>query len=190
MYAGLAKVHRAWGEAQEHACSTIVEVADLVDLVLDLQRIPEKSHQGIAGINHLDCHGLMPGMTIKVAADQIEIVRPSVECVRRRMNTEKPTARTHEVEKSCLLRVAHWKFSGCVEHHRGVALEVFGRKFRRVFRCSDFKDTRIASKLGQDCLGKRYDVMPIAGRVCEIEDALWRAIRMRAERSDCRRAAE
>ena len=34
----------------------------------------------------------------------------------------------------------------------GVAPEVFGRKFRRVFRCSDFKDTGIPSKLCQDCI--------------------------------------
>jgi hypothetical protein len=32
--------------------------------------------------------------------------------------------------------------------------------------------------------------MPVAGRVCEIEDARWRALGMRAEWSDCRRAAE
>jgi hypothetical protein len=63
------------------------------------------------------------------------------------------------------LRVAHRKFSGCVEHHRRVALEVFGRKFGRVFRCNDFKGTRIASELGQDYLGKRYDIMPVAGGV-------------------------
>src|SRR5882762_10509432 len=132
----------------------------------------------------------MPRMTIKVAADQIKIVRPSVECVGGRMNTEEPTARAHKVEKSCLLAAAHRKFAGCVEHHRGVALEVFGRKFRRVFRCGDFKGTGIPSKLCQDCLGKRYSVMPIAGRVCEIEDALWRALCTRAERLDCRRAAD
>src|SRR6266851_6006865 len=172
MHTRLAKVHRALVEAPEHASSTIVEVADLVDFVLQLQPIPEKRHQWIARINHLDSHGLMPRMTIKVAADQFKIVRPSVKCVRGRMNTEEPTARAHKVEKSCLLSVAHRKFSGCVEHHRGVALEVFGRKFRRVLRCSDFKDTGIASKLCQDCLRKRYDVMAVAGRVCEIEDAL------------------
>src|SRR6266566_1377699 len=133
----------------------MVEVADLVDFVLELQRIPEKRHHWIAGINHLDSYGLMPRMTIEVAADQIKIVRPSVECVCGRMNTEEPTARAHKVEKSCLLRAAHRKFSGCVEHHRGVALEVFGRKFRRVFRCSDFKDAGILSKLYQDRLRKR-----------------------------------
>src|SRR5712671_6440920 len=114
----------------------------------------------------------MPRMTIKVAADQIKIVRPSVECVGGRMNTEEPTARAHKVEKSCLLIAAHRKFSGCVEHHRGVAREVFGRKFRRVFRRSDVKYTGIASKLCQDCLGKRDNLMPVAGRVREIEDAL------------------
>ena len=32
--------------------------------------------------------------------------------------------------------------------------------------------------------------MPVAGRVCEIEDALLRALRMRAEWSGGRRAAE
>src|SRR5712692_8292694 len=99
----------------------MVEVADLVDFVLDLQRIPEKRHEWIARINHLDGHGLMPRMTIKVAADQIKIVRPRVECVRGRMNTEEPTARAHKVEKSCLLSPAHRKFPSCVEHHRGVA---------------------------------------------------------------------
>src|SRR5215211_7345940 len=104
MHAGLAKIHRAWVEAQEHAGSTIVEVADLVDFVLELQRIPEKRYKGIAGINHLDSHGLMPRMTIKVAADEIEIVWPSVECVGGRMNTEEPAARANKVEKSCLLR--------------------------------------------------------------------------------------
>ncbi|APG13060.1 hypothetical protein BKD09_32420 [Bradyrhizobium japonicum] len=48
----------------------------------------------------------------------------------------------------------------------------------------------MASELGQDNLRKRYDIMPVAGGVCEIEDALSRTLRMRAEWSDCRRAAE
>src|SRR5215211_675760 len=97
----------------------------------------------------------MPRMTIKVAADQLKIVRPSVECVHGRMNTEEPTARAHKLEKSCLLRAAHRKFAAGVEHHCGIALEVFGRKFRRVLRCSDFKGTGILSKLYQDCRRKR-----------------------------------
>ena len=66
-------------------------------------------------------------------------------------------------------------------YHRGVALEIFGRKFRHVLRCNDFKNTRTASKLRQDGLGKRDDLVPVAGRVCEIEDARRRALRMRAE---------
>src|ERR1700730_15873106 len=150
----------------------MVEVADLVDFVLDLQQIPEKCHQWITRINYLDSHDLMPRMTIKVAADQFKIVRPSVKCVRGRMNTEEPTARAHKVEKSFLLSAAHRKFSGCVEHHRDIALKFLGRKFRRVFSCSDFKYTGITSKLGQDCLGKRYNLMPLAGRVGEIEHPL------------------
>src|SRR2546430_2757074 len=131
----------------------------------------------------------MPGMTIEVAADQIEIVWPSVECVRGRVNAEEATARAHKVEKSHLLDAAHRNFTACVEHHGGVPLEVSGRKFRDVFRCNDFKGTGIPSKLRQDCLGKRYDVVPIAGRVCEIEDTLWRALCTRTERADCHRAA-
>src|SRR5262245_32206243 len=106
----------------------------------------------------------MPGMSVEVAADQIEIVGPGVECVRCRMNTEESVARAHKFEKSYLLLVAHRKFSSRVEHHRGVAPEVVSGKFRRVFRCRDFKGTRIASKLGQDCFGKRYHIMPVAGR--------------------------
>src|SRR4029077_6405879 len=99
MHAGLAKVYRAWVDAQEHVRFAIVEVADLVDFVLELRKISEKRHQWIAGINRLDRPGLMPGMAIEVAADQIEIVRPSVECVRGRMNPDEPTAGVHEVEK-------------------------------------------------------------------------------------------
>src|SRR4249920_3795370 len=53
----------------------------------------------------------MPGMTIEVAADQIEIVRPCVERVRGRMNTKEATARTHEIEKHRLLRAAHGNFT-------------------------------------------------------------------------------
>jgi hypothetical protein len=79
------------------------------------------------------------------------------------MNAEEAAARADEVEKSRLLRVADRKLSGRVEHDRGVALEVFGGKFGRVFRRGDFKGTRIVSKLAQDFPGKRYDVMPVAG---------------------------
>src|SRR5262245_7882124 len=115
MRTGLARVHRALVEAQEDVRSTMVEVTDLVDLIFELKRVPEKRHQLIARINHFDSHRLMPGMTIEVAADQIKIVRPSVECVRGRMNTDKPTARAHKVEKSRLLTAAHRKFSACIE---------------------------------------------------------------------------
>src|SRR5260370_18053147 len=50
MHTGLAKVHRALVEAQEHVRSTIVEIADLVDFVLELHQIPEKRHQWIARV--------------------------------------------------------------------------------------------------------------------------------------------
>jgi hypothetical protein len=66
----------------------------LVDFVLELQGITEKRHQWIARINHLNSHGLMPRMTIKVATYQVKIIRPGVECVGRRMNTEEPAARS------------------------------------------------------------------------------------------------
>ena len=65
--------------------------------------------------------GLMPWMTLKVAADQFEMIRSSVECVRGRMNVEESPTRAHKVEESCLFSAAHRKFSGCEEHHRGVA---------------------------------------------------------------------
>src|SRR6201998_3723408 len=149
--------------------------------------MPEKRHQRVAGIGHLDRHGLMPGMAIEVAAEQIKMVRPGVECVRGGMNAEKPTARAHKIEKSRLLGGAHRKFSCRVEHNRGVALEVFSRKFGCVFRGSDFERTGIVSKLCQDCLGKRYDFMPVAGRVCEIEDAPWRGRCRRGALAGCRR---
>src|SRR4051812_20948205 len=111
----------------------MIEVADLVDFIVELQRIPEKPDQGIARINHLDSHGLMPRMTIEIAADQIKIVWPGVEGVRGRMNTEEPSAGAHKVEKSCLLPSAQRKLSRRVKNHCRIALEVFGRKFGRVF---------------------------------------------------------
>src|SRR5262245_41235525 len=129
MHAGPAKVHRTLVKAQEHMRSTMVEVADLVDLVLDSKGISEKGRQWIAGINDLHRHGLMPWMPIEVAADQIEVTGPAVERVRGGMNTEEPSTRSHNIEKSCFFNAAHRKFAGGVEHHRGVALEIFGRKF-------------------------------------------------------------
>src|SRR5215510_12453237 len=132
----------------------------------------------------------MPGMTIEVAADQIEIVRPSVEGIGGGMNADKATAPAHKVEQRRLLRVAHGNFAACVEHHRRVPLEVSGRKFRRVVRCDDFKGTGIHSKLHQYRTGQRYHVVPIAGRICEIEDAFWRALCTHVDWSDCRRAAD
>src|SRR5262245_36155036 len=132
----------------------------------------------------------MPGMTIEVAADQIEVVRPGVECVRGGMNAEEATAPAHKVEQRRLLRVAHGNFAGCVEHHRGVPLEVSGRKFRRVVRCDDLKGAGIPSKLHQYRTGKRYHVVPIAGRMCEIENAFWRALCTHVDWSDYRRAAD
>src|SRR6202035_5449374 len=68
------------------------------------------------------------------------------------------------------LSAAHRKFSGCVEHYRGVAIEVFVRKFSHVFRYGDFKYTGIPSKLCEDCPRKRYDVVLVAGRIREIEN--------------------
>src|ERR1700752_532128 len=132
----------------------------------------------------------MPGMTIEVAADQIEVVRPGVECVSGGMNAEEATAPAHKVEKRRLLGVAHGNFAACVEHHRRVPLEVSGRKFRCVVRCDDFKGTGIPSELHQYRTGKRYHVVPIAGRICEIEDAFWRALCTRVDSSDCRCAAD
>src|SRR5262245_7979149 len=132
----------------------------------------------------------MPGMTIEVAADQIEIVRPSVEGIGGGMNADKATAPSHKVEKRRLLGVAHGNFAGCVEYHRGVPIEVSGRKFGRVVRCDDFKGAGIPSELHQYRAGKRYHVVPIAGRICEIENAFRRALRTRVDWSDCRRADE
>jgi hypothetical protein len=71
MHTRLLKIHRALIEAQEHVRSTIIEVADLVDLIVELQQIPEKCNEWIVRINHLDGHSLMPRMTVKVAAPQL-----------------------------------------------------------------------------------------------------------------------
>src|SRR5689334_14934203 len=106
------------------------------------------------------------------------------------MNAEEATARAHKVEKCRLLDGAHRNFTGCIEHHSAVPVELSGREFRQVFRCDHFKGTRILSKLDQDCLRKRYDIVPIAGRVCEVEDTFWRTLCPRVERSDDRRAAD
>ena len=50
--------------------------------------------------------------------------------------------------------------------------------------------SRVPSKMCQDCLRKRYDVVPVTGRVCEIEDARQRSLCTRAERPDRRRTSE
>src|SRR5262245_25018507 len=104
----------------------MVEVADLIDLVLELQRTSEKRHDGVCRISHLDCHSLMPGMAIEVAADQIEIIGPCVERVRCRMHTEEGVPGTHKVEQGCFLCGGDRKFTGREEHNRGKTLEVCG----------------------------------------------------------------
>jgi hypothetical protein len=57
MHTRLARIDQAWVEAQDHVRSAIVEVADLIDFVFDLERLPEERRQWI------------PGSTTSIATD-------------------------------------------------------------------------------------------------------------------------
>src|SRR5882672_5849745 len=111
---------------QEDARSLLVEVPDLVDLVLDLKRASQEGHQVIRGISDAYSHVLVPGMTIEIAADKRAIVGPFVKRVSGGVDGQKAMSRSNEIEERCFLLHAHRQLAGCVEHHRGIASEIFG----------------------------------------------------------------
>jgi hypothetical protein len=125
-------------------------------------------------------------MTIKARRPDRDS-RPS-ECVGRRTTPRNPRPeRTKPEELPCASLIGS---SPDVEHHRGVALEVSAEN-------SDVSSVAVTSKTPEllpswvmTAFEKRYDIMPVAGRVCEIEDALWRGSYARRVWFYCRRAAE
>src|ERR1700730_5122136 len=92
MHAALGQVDGRLIESQEDMRPAVVEVADLVDLILDLQRGPDKRNQRARGIDDLDSHALVPGMIVEITADKLEIIRPQGECCGCGMEPEKGMA--------------------------------------------------------------------------------------------------
>ncbi len=126
-------------------------------------------------------------MTIKIAADEPVIIRPLVERIGGGVNTEKTMSRPNKGDERSLLSIAHGQLAGRVEHHRCIAPEVLGREFRKALRRSDVGQA--FSDLSEDCLRRRNGLVPIAGRVRDIEKPFERLLRTRSKRP-CGRSAE
>ena len=72
MHTGFAQVDELWlrrRSTRDPRWSKLL----IGQISFQLKRIPEKCHQWICSISHLDSHNLMPGMTIEIAADEIKI---------------------------------------------------------------------------------------------------------------------
>ena len=119
--------------------SAVVEVAELVDLIRDLERFIEERYQRVGRIDDLDPHSLMPGMTVEIASDQPPIISPLVECIDSGVNADKATTSAHEVEQSRLLRIAHRQLAAGEEHHGRIAPQAVGREFGNIFRPRDLE---------------------------------------------------
>ena len=101
MHVGLTEVDGIRIEAQQHTGAGHVEIPNLVDLVGDRDRLAEECQQRIGAIGHCDDNGLVPGMLVEIAADELLVFRPPVERVGGRVNTEKPPARIKSVNAAC-----------------------------------------------------------------------------------------
>src|SRR6185295_16131041 len=134
-----AQVYRLSVKTQENPRSLLVEIPDLIDLVLDLKRGFQEGHQSIRRFAHVNSHALMPGMTIEISADERTVVGPFVKRVGGGVHAYKATPRANEIEERSLLCRAHRQLAGRVEHHSGIASEVFSRKLRDVLSRGDIE---------------------------------------------------
>jgi hypothetical protein len=169
-----------------------VEVADLVDLVGDRERGGKKGDQWIAGLGDRDGHLLVPGVLVEIAADQLPVVRPVIEGVRCGMHADEAAAGPYEVEQRRLLRFAHRQLARGEEHHRPIAAQIFRRENRHILGRRHRKAVPRAD-LFEHRLRRRDDLVPVAGRAGEIEQArilrlrwLWEEGEQRGQRRPCR----
>src|SRR5262245_15967874 len=188
MHAVSTEVDRRWVEPQQDLRSALIEIPDLIDLVVDLERSSEERYERARRIGDLHSHALVPGMAVEIAAHELAIVRPLVKRIGCAMRAEKTAPGPDEVEERRLLRVAHRQLAGGVEHHSRVTGELLGRELSHVLRHGDVEQPGTSSKLSQDRLRQRDSVVPIAGRVGAIEDAV--LLRARGKRPRDRAAKE
>src|SRR5262245_27438989 len=169
-HVGPAEVDRIRIEAQKHVGAAHVEIPDLVNLVRHRDRLAEECHQRVGAIRHLDDNGLVPGMLVEIAADELMVFRPLVERVGRRVHAEKTTAPPNEIDEGPLLRAAHGQFTRRAEHHGPLVPQVLGRERCDVLGRSDFETSR-RTDLVEDIPGSRNDLMAVPGRMGEVENA-------------------
>jgi hypothetical protein len=101
--------------------------------------------------------------------------------------TPRSAAGPHEGDKRGLLGFGHGQFAGGEEHHGRIVPQVLGREGRDILRGRDLEAAGRLADLLEHGLGGRYDLVPVAGRVGEIEDAVGPALGVRG-RSGERRA--
>src|SRR5262249_18000208 len=85
------------------------------------------------------------------------------------MHTEKTVTGADKIRECTLLSIAHGQFAGGEEHHSAVTLQILGGENGDVFRRRYFEAGRRAA-LFQDILRSWNDVVPIAGRMGEVQE--------------------
>src|SRR5262249_24433738 len=121
-----AQIDRCRVEAQEHMRSAIVEIADLIDLVIDGEGFAEKDDERACAIGDIDRYALMTGMVVEIAADEIEVLGPSIKCIGRGMKADEAMARADEIEKGAFLRVTHRQIAGRVKDDGRIRPQLLG----------------------------------------------------------------
>src|SRR5262249_24619593 len=85
----LCQIDRRSIKTQQHMNLVAREILELIDLVADLEGVAEMFGRRMRFV--FDSHGdfLMPGMSVKVAVDQLSVFGPLVEGIGRAVNSDK-----------------------------------------------------------------------------------------------------
>lgn len=75
------QIHRFGIEPQQDMRRPVLEVGNLLNLIVDPERFPEKADDRARWVHHVHCHQLLPGMLVEIAPRQ-----------RRLLTLERPRA--------------------------------------------------------------------------------------------------
>ena len=116
-------------EAQQHLDLAAVPVAELVDLVGQLEARAQVRGRGVLRVLDLDRHLLVPGMPVEVPADQLAVRRVFVERVGGAVDPGEAASRLDEVDQGFLVDL---QLTGGVEDDALVALQLLARDLAEV----------------------------------------------------------
>ena len=111
-----------------------LKITDLVNLVGNLKRFSQRTHQLVVRVDNVYRHQLMPGVIIEIAADDLVVDAPLVERVSGAVDAYETMPGANELHQGTLLLVGHGQFSGGIEHDRAISLQILFRECAHIFR--------------------------------------------------------